>query len=127
MDEMKLKRNIPTFMAYWERRRKAARNRLPKHLRPLAVWPVWVQLILNIAIMVTLCTLMLNKDDYLTDAGPAITMILCLILLIYTIYEGLHMRDRYKNIKGQKLAAINFWFMVAAFLCWPATVAVFLQ
>jgi len=126
MDEIKLKRNIPTFMAFWERRRKASRNRLPKHLRPPSVWPIWIQLLLNIGIIVALCTLMLNKDDYLTDAGPAITMILCLLMLIYTIYEGLHMRDRYQKTKGHRLATLNFWIMAVAFLCWPAAVAVFL-
>ena len=27
---------------------KAKQNRLPKHLRPPEIWPIWIQIVLNI-------------------------------------------------------------------------------
>ena len=32
-----VKKPLPTLTAFWERRQKAARNQLPKHLRPPAI------------------------------------------------------------------------------------------
>jgi hypothetical protein len=115
MDKAELKRKIPTFIGYWEKRQLAARNRLPKHLRPPARWPIVVQMALNIAILITLSTLMMNKDEYVTDAGPAITVI-----------EGFQMKNRYINTRGARLAKFNFWLMALAFISWPMAVAVFL-
>ena len=126
MDAIQLKTKLPTFLGWWEKRQKAKRNQLPKHLRPLPVWPIWIQIVLNIAIFSALVTLMTNKDDYVTDAGPAITMVVCLLFLIFTVIEGFKIRSTYKNMRGQRLAKLNFVLMVLAFLAWPASVAVFL-
>lgn len=121
-----LKRYVPTFMAYWEKRQRAARNKLPKHLRPPAVWPAWIQILVNLSVIFALWTLMVNKDEYLTEAGPAITLVVCLLLLIYTVINAVRMRVHYRQTPGQRWATVNFWLMVIAFLSWPATVAVFL-
>ena len=126
IDKAALKTKLPTFVGYWERRQKAAYNRLPKHLRPPAIWPIGIQVVINAAVFVTLVTLMVNKDEYVTEAGPAITMVLCLLVLIYTVINGVRMRNDYRNIRGQGLAKFNFWLMVAAFIAWPLSVAVFL-
>jgi len=126
MDTAELKRKLPTFVGWWERRRQAARNRLPKHLRPPALWPIGLQIVLNLAIMIALLTLISNRDDYVTDAGPAITMVICLLFLIFTVIEGFKMRAQYKGTRGQRWAKLNFSLMIVAFLCWPASVAFYL-
>jgi len=127
------KKSCPTFYALWEAfcerremRRRDARNRLPKHLRAPARWPIALQLFLNAALILTLCTLMLNKDDYLTDAGPAIVLVICLLLLIYTVVEGFRIKTQYRRERGRRWAIFNFWLMLAALICWPAAVAFFL-
>ena len=58
----KLKKAMPTVMGYIERREKAAQNQLPKHLRPLPGYPVFVQIALNAGIIFTLPWLMLNRE-----------------------------------------------------------------
>ena len=85
-----------------------------------------LQIIFNLAIFIALLTLILNKDEYVTDAGPAITMVICLMGLIYTVISGFKMRTRYQNTRGARLAKLNFWLMVIALVSWPISVAVFL-
>ena len=66
-----VKRYVPTLAHWLARRAETRRNRLPGHLRPLAVWPIWIQLVLNALIAYTLTHLMLNRDEYFTETGPA--------------------------------------------------------
>ncbi len=126
MDTITLKQNFPTFVSYWEKRQKARRNRLPKHLRPPTLWPVLLQMALNGGIAITLLTILLNKDDYVTDAAPAIGMVICTLLLIYTVISGIQLRNRYADNKGERLALINLWLLGGAFLCLPAVIIAYL-
>jgi hypothetical protein len=127
MDIAKLKAHLPTIPQYLEKRRKAKQNRLPKHLRPLDVWPLWVQIALNSGLIMTLYNLMVNRDDYLSEAGPALVMVGCLLLLIYTLISAVQKRHIYHNIRGQRLAKLNFALMVLAFLLWAGSIVVFLS
>ncbi len=124
---MTLKRTLPTVFQFLERRQKAARNRLPSHLRPPARWPIVVQIILNVAIIGTLIALISNIDDFVTDAVPAVVMIVCLLFLIYTIISGMRLRAKFLKRDGHRLAQVNFWMVIAALVLWPATVAFFLR
>jgi hypothetical protein len=126
VDPIALKRHVPTFFGFVERRQAARRNRLPKHLRPIVLWPLYLQIVLNTTLIITLSTLMLNKDEYLTDAGPAIVMAICLVMLFYTVSSAFKLKVRYAQIRGRRLSRLNFWLMALAFLCWPLAVVVFL-
>lgn len=121
-----LKKALPTFFGYWERRSLAAKNRLPKHLRPLPRWPLLIQLALNTGIIAALAVLMINKDDFVTDAGPAAVLVICLLLIIYTLISGFQLKHRYQNVQGHRLAVLNFWVMLMALLMFPLSVAFFL-
>ena len=127
MDKAKIKTYLPTVLNYLENRKKAKANQLPKHLRPPEVRPLWIQLILNSAIIVTLCNLMVDRDDFMSEAGPAITLVICLLLLIYTLITALRLRHTYEKTRGQKLAKLNVALMVFAFLLWAASIVVFLS
>jgi hypothetical protein len=126
MNRETLKRTLPTLMSYLERRRKVAKNQLPKHLRPLPRWPIVLQIILNLAIVITLATLMINRDDFVTEAGPAVGLVICLLLLIYTLISALQLKHRYQKAPGYRLAVINVWIMGVAALMFPLSVAFFL-
>ena len=52
-----IKKYLPTVAATLEKRQKASQNRLPKHLRPLSLWPLWAQVLLNTADIVALADL----------------------------------------------------------------------
>jgi len=127
MDTLALKRSLPTFYGFWERRRKAAHNRLPKHLRPPARWPIALHIALNLGIIAALGSLIFNIDDFTTDAVPAVVMIICVLMLFYTVINGLHLNHRFKNIDGHRWAKINFALVIIALMMWPATVAYFLR
>jgi len=127
MDKAKIKTHLPTIAHYLDERRKAKANQLPKHLRPPEVRPLWVQIFLNSALIVTLCNLMADRDDFMSEAGPAITLVVCLLLLIYTLITALRMRHIYENSRGQKLATLNVGLMLFAFLLWAASIVVFLS
>ena len=114
-------------MGFFERRRGRVKNQLPKHLRPLPRWPIYLQMALNLAIAITLSTLMINQDDYLTDAGPAVGMVVCLLFLIYTLISAFQMRHRYEKTKEHRLTVINLWLMGIAFLMFPICVGTFLR
>src|SRR5688572_25540888 len=103
MNKSKLREHLPTIPAYLEKRRKAKENQLPKHLRPIPVWPVWVQLIVNSALIVTLYNMMVDREDYLTEAGPAVLLVVCLLLLIYTFIQAFRMKQRYATGRGKRL------------------------
>lgn len=126
MNTNKMKTHLPTVAAYMDKRRKAKENRLPKHLRPLPTWPIWIQLFLNSALVIALFNMMVDRDDYLTEAGPAIALVACLLLLIYTLISSIQLRRRYYNIRGARLAKLNFVVMIIAFLSWAGTIVVFL-
>jgi len=81
MDAAQFKNYLPTLNAWWEKRRKERQNRLPRHLRPAEIWPIWIQIALNTGLILTLCNLMIDRDDYLTEAGPAIIMIIAFLFL----------------------------------------------
>lgn len=121
-----MKEHIPTFVGIYEKRKLAKKNRLPKHLRPISLWPIAGQMALNIGILSALLNVIVNKDEYLTDAGPAISMVVCLLLLIYTVISAVHLKKLHTSSRGAKLARINFWLMLAALISWPACVAVYL-
>jgi len=126
MDTGKIKSQLPTIPKYLERRRKQRQNQLPKHLRAPAIWPLWVQLVLNSALIVTLYNLMVDRDDYLTEAGPAMVLVVCLLILIYTLISAVRLRRIYDKIKGHKLAKVNLGLMMLAFIFWAASIVVFL-
>ena len=126
MDKQKIKNALPTVSRYLEKRQAAKKNQLPKHLRPLPRWPIAIQIVLNLAIIVTLSTLMLNRDDYLTEAGPAVGLVLSLLFLIYTLISALQLRQRYQKVPGHRWTQVNFWLMVVAAILFPIGVACFL-
>ena len=126
MNTGKIKTHLPTVAAFMERRKKARENRLPKHLRPLPTLPIWIQVTLNSALVIALFNMMVDRDDYLTEAGPAIALVACLLLLIYSLISAMQLRHRYLKIRGARLAKFNFALMILAFLSWAATIVVFL-
>ena len=126
MDRLTFKQVLPTLAGYLEKRRAAARNRLPKHLRPLPRWPILLQMALNLGLIVTLSTLMINRDDYLTEAGPAAGLVVCLLLLIYTLISALQLRHQYQKAPGYRLTVVNLWLMILAAILFPIGVASFL-
>ena len=117
---------LPTVSAYVKKRRLAKQNQLPKHLRPLALWPLWIQMALNSALIVVLCNLMIDQDDFVTEAAPAMVMIVAFLFLIFTLIEAIRYCRAYVNIRGSRLAKINFALMVIAFLSWAGSIVVFL-
>jgi hypothetical protein len=126
MKKETLHKHLPTFMSYVERRRLAKANQLPRHLRPVPQWPIVVQMGINGGISFTLGYLMFNRDEFMTEAAPALGMVICLLLIIYTLITALQLKQRYRKIPGQRLASLNVWLMgVAAFL-FPVSVAFFL-
>jgi hypothetical protein len=127
MDKIDIKTHLPTLSQFLEKRRKAKANQLPKHLRPPEIRPVWVQLVLNSALIITLCNLMVDRDDFMSEAGPAITLVICLLLLIYTLITAMRMRHTYDKSRGEKLAKLNVGLMMLAFLLWAASIVVFLS
>jgi hypothetical protein len=126
MDKQTIKNALPTISHFWEKRQAAKKNQLPKHLRPLPRWPIVIQIALNLGIIVTLSTLMLNRDDYLTEAGPAIGLVLSLLFLIYTLISALQLRQRYKKAPGYRWTQVNLWLMIVAAILFPIGVACFL-
>ena len=122
-----LKRYVPTVAQWLQKRADVKKNRLPEHLRPRPVWPVWIQIALNILIAYTLLHLMLNRDEYFTETGPAFTLGVCTFMLIFTIIEGIRYRNRYRGKPGAKLAKINLWLLGIAFLCLPLAISIFLN
>jgi len=127
MNTEKIKAHLPTIPKYLEKRRKAKQNRLPKHLRPPQIWPIWIQMVLNTGLIITLANLMVDRDDYLTEAGPAIVLVVCFLLLIYTLISAFRMRGFYDKMRGQWLAKLNLGLMITAFLFWAASIVVFLS
>jgi hypothetical protein len=127
MDVAKLKSRLPTIPNYLEKRRKAKQNRLPKHLRPPEIWPIWIQIALNSGLIITLYNLMVDRDDYMTEAGPAIVLVVCLLLLIYTLISAFRLRYIYPSGRGRKLAKWNVGLMILAFLFWAGSIVVFLS
>jgi hypothetical protein len=127
MDTGRIKRHLPTIPRYLEKRRKAKQNQLPKHLRPPEVWPIWIQIVLNSALIIALYNLMVDRDDYLTEAGPAMVLVICLLVLIYTLISALRLRQTYHQTRGRNLAQFNFALMILAFLFWAGSIVVFLS
>ena len=127
MDKTKIQAHLPTVARYLEKRRKAKANQLPKHLRPPELRPVWIQIVLNTAIIVVLFNLMADRDDFMSEAGPAIALVVCLLFLIYTFITAFRMRHTYMKSRGQKLSKLNVGLMVVAFLLWAAAIVVFLS
>lgn len=127
MDKRWMEARVPTFYGWWSRRKKARANQLPKHLRPPAVWPIWIQVALNLGIAWTLWELLWGRDEFLSDQTPAIGLSVTLVLLLYTVTQGWKLKRRFAGLKGRRLAKVNFWLMWAAFLLWPATVAFYLN
>jgi phosphatidylserine synthase len=126
MDTAKIMTRLPTLSAYLEKRRKARQNRLPKHLRPLVIWPVGLQIALNTGLIVALCNLMTDRDDYVTEAGPAVVLVVCFLLLIYTMITSVRLKRFHSGMRGERLAKINLGLMIIAFLLWAASIVAFL-
>jgi hypothetical protein len=126
MKKETLHKHLPTFMSYIERRRAAKRNQLPKHLRPVPRWPIVAQMALNAGIFFILCYLMINRDEFMTEAAPALGLVICLLMLIYSLITALQLKQRYRKIPGERLAKLNVWLMGVAALMFPISVAFFL-
>jgi hypothetical protein len=126
MNREKIKKALPTVAAYLEKRQKAKQNQLPKHLRPLPTTPIIFHVLLNSAIIATLVYLIANRDEFLTEGGPGLALVVCLLLLIFTLVSAFTLRSRYSKIAGQRLASWNMRLMWIAFVLWAATVAFFL-
>jgi hypothetical protein len=124
---MDWKKHLPTLNAWLERRRVARLNQLPKHLQPVSIRPILLQLVLNTAIIVTFSILMLNKDEYVSNAGPAMGLVICLLFLFYTVPSSYRLHRRHKGVRGQRLAKLNIWLAGIAFLFLPISIAVFLE
>ena len=77
MDKTKLLTHLPTVGRYLEKRRKAKANQLPKHLRPPAVRHIWFQIFLNSVLIIVLLNLMADRDDFMSEAAPAIALVIC--------------------------------------------------
>ncbi len=121
-----IKTHLPTLSGYLEKRKKAKQNQLPKHLRPPEIWPVWIQIFLNTGLIIALWNLMVDRDDFLTEAGPAIALVVCFLLLIYTLISAVRLRGFYEKTRGQRLAKINLGLMILAFLFWAGSIVIFL-
>lgn len=126
MESRALQTHLPTLAGYLDRREKRLKNQLPKHLRPRAVWPIAAHIVLNFGILATLCTVMWNKEEYLTESGPAIAMVVCLLLLIYAFISAGRLKLLHSGTGATKWVRFNFWLMITALLSWPACVAVYL-
>ena len=122
----RIQQALPTLHNYLQKRKEATKNQLPKHLRPLPRWPIFVQITLNLAIILTLSSLMMNRDDFVTEAAPAIGLVLCLLFLIYTLISALQLRQRYQKVSGARWVKINLWLMIFAAILFPISVASFL-
>src|SRR6185437_6515176 len=108
MDAVMLKRNLPTFFEFVERLKKALQKpKLPKHLQPFSLAPLYVQLGLNSALIVTNLWLIWNKDEFMTDVGPAIPMTICLLFLFFVAVSAFQMRTRFVKGRGSRLAKLN--------------------
>lgn len=127
MDQSSLKRHVPTVTRWLERRAEGKRNRLPAHLRPRPVWPIWIQVLLNLALIYTFFHLMLNRDEFFSDTGPASVLAVCTLVLIGTIIEGLRYRKLYHGKPGARLAKTNFILLCIAFISWPFAIATFIN
>lgn len=126
MNSSTLKRWVPTLIHYLERRQHTAKNQLPKHLRPLPLWPLWLQIVINIAVMTTVILLIVNRDDFLTEAAPGMGLVICLLTLIYTLISAFKLRHRYQKVKGRHLALVNLGLMIAAFVSWVVSIVMFM-
>ena len=79
-----------------------------KHLRPLPRGPVLFQLVLNAAIGFTLCWLMWNRDEFMSEAAPAVGLLALGALLIQMasdlandrLLTGQHWKDETKAWHG---------------------------
>jgi hypothetical protein len=120
-----LKRYVPTVANWLDRRAQARKKQMPQHLRPRPIWPVWIQIVLNIGIAYTLCHLSFYRDEYFTETGPAFIMGICTFLLIFTIIEGIRYRTLYRGTPRYRLVKINLWLLAIAFLCLPLAIATF--
>ena len=120
-------RHMPTLSQWVDKRAAIKRNRLPEHLRPRPIWPLWIQIILNLSIAYTLAHLMWNRDEYFTETGPAFIIGICIFLLIFTMIEGLTYRTRYRGKPGGRLAKINLWLLGLAFFCLPFAIFIFMS
>ena len=127
MDTAKIKAHLPTVSTYLEKRRKARQNQLPKHLRPPVVWPIWVQIALNSGLIIGVWNLIVSRDDFMTEAAPAIGLVACFMVMIYTLISAVRMRRFYDKGRGRRLARINLGLMIVAFMSWAATIVVFLS
>src|SRR4051812_32944489 len=103
MNSARIKTHLPTVSAYIEKRRREKQNRLPKHLRPPAIWPIWIQIALNRGLIITLANMMVDRDDYVSEAGPAIALIVCFLLLVYALISAVRMRRFYEKTNGRRL------------------------
>src|SRR5262249_18466677 len=106
--------------------KQAAKNQLPKHLRPISRRPILFQMLLNIAIGIFLCGLMWNRDEFMSEATPAIGLVTCLICLIYTLITALQYRHRYTKAAYQRLTTMNLGLMGFAAFLWGSSVVYFL-
>jgi len=120
-------KQLPTLHAWLEKRREVRRNQLPEHLRPVPTWPIVIQIILNIGIAYSLLSLMWNRDDVFSEGKAGAGISVCMLLVIATLVQAIRYKRRYAGIPGQRLAKINFWVMVFAFLCLPAAISVFMN
>ena len=118
---------LPTLAQHLDARAEQERNQLPNHLRPRPLWPIGLQIVLNLGIAYTFLHLMWNREDYFTEGGPAAVIALTMFLLIASLMTALRYRRRYAGTAGQRWATINVILMIIAFLCLPATIAVFLN
>ena len=122
----RIKAHLPTVAGYLEKRNRTKLNQLPKHLRPPEIWPLWIQVALNTGLIIGLWNLTVDRDDFLTEAGPAIALVVCFLVLIYTLISAVRLRAFYEKTRGQRLSKINLGLMILAFLFWAGSIVVFL-
>ena len=126
MDKQSLHKHVPTVMTYLEKRRAAKKNQLPKHLRPLPIGPIFIHMALNLAIFAMLCYLMLNRDEFMTEAAPAMGLVVTLMLLIYSLISSFQLKRRHAKTTAARWTRLNQWLMWWAALWFPIAIAYFL-
>ena len=127
MNTATMKRNLPTLYQLLHSRQKKRLQQLPKHLQPISLWPLRFQIFMNVVFIFTQITLLVKRDDFLTEVGPAIPMIISLLFLFYAVVSAFQARSSFHKGRGARLAKANFVLAVIFFLSWAGTVVIFLQ
>lgn len=127
MSDSFMQKHLPTIAAWQARLREARLRQLPEHLRPRPLWPLWFHLFINTSVFFTLWYLMLYRDDFFSEAGPAFALGVCTFVLIATLAAGVDYRRTLEGMKGHRLATWNLRLVFLTFLCLAAAIVTFMN